>query len=282
VLGLACFILAIAFGYCLRRAEAKLVESLRGFGDELATVGEMSPHSAPRQLMLNGVTLHVVTASTSLEVPAALDRFQSLCHSVGDLDLPATVRQKLQAEAAETASASLGVLRSDTAEEGVLGCIDLGAGQTSEGFLARLKDFGHDFNLKTLGQLRYAKARRHGDKTSLVMFWTEGDMKLKEIFPKAGDAPGRDIGGVPRPTTGRRLLSAYEDGAPYTFAAYNVTAPTTAKALDDYDHALRAQGFQTKVTKDGALLAEKAAKKLLARATERQRGHVILSLLDLG
>ncbi|HEY5955671.1 MAG TPA: hypothetical protein VIV60_03915, partial [Polyangiaceae bacterium] len=212
VLGLAICILAAAIAYCVRRAEAKLIESLRGFGDDLARLGELTPHSTPHQLMLNGVTLRLVTASTPLAVPAALDRFQSLCHTVGDLDLPATLKQKLQAEAVATSSASLGVLRNDTDEAGVLGCVDLGAGLTFEGFLSRLKEFGNDFNLKTLGQMRYAKAQRYGDRTNLVMFWTEGDMKLKELFPKVGDAPGRDLTLVPRPKAGQRLLSAYEEG----------------------------------------------------------------------
>lgn len=282
VLGLALVLLGLATAMTLRKAQAKLAESLSGFGQQIARLHELSPDSAPRKLMLNGLELRMMTLSTSLDVKAALDRFGSVCHAVGQIDMPATVRQTLETATVPGVADSLGILRMDADTEGFLACIDLGEGLDAEGFLRRLRDFGESKNLRSLGQFRYGLARRTGDTTTLVLFWTEGDAKLTEMFPQSGDAPGRDLSGMPRPRGATRVLSAYEQGQPYGVANYRVEGSTHAQALDAYETLLASHGWITSRPKPAVVLARQSERSVVVSATQEPGQPVILSAADLG
>jgi hypothetical protein len=275
-------ILACVAGVTLHKAEAKLAESLRGFGDELAAVPGFSPHSAPREILFNGLALKMFSASTPLEVPAALDRFQSLCHSVGQIELPEAVRRRLADNVPNGSIPSLGTIRRDSDSEGFIGCIDLGSRLDGEGLLGRLKEFGTTYNLRALGQLRYAQARRTHGKTTLIVYWTEGDTKLKELFPKDGDAAGRDLVDVPRPPASQRRFSAFESGMPYGIAGYAIPRGGQSKILESYGLQLRDEGWRTFEPKNNTFIAEKAGRRVLVGLSAGQGEKTILSLFDLG
>jgi hypothetical protein len=286
VLGLAATILVLVASVTLHQAEASLLESLRGFGDQIAQLHGFTPHSAPRRLVVNGLELRVMTVETSLGLAEALDKFQGLCRTVGQIDLAAAVRQKLEnrAKDAPTDKTQLpwGVIRKNGEHDGFLACLDVGSGLDAEAFLAKLTEFGATGNLRSLGQLRYAMARRHAGKTTLLMLWTEGDTKFAELFPKQGDAPGNDPLEVPRPRDSRRLLSAFEQGLPYGLAAYAVEGKHRQDVANGYRAALGQSGWNTRVARHGTLIAEKAGRRLLVQVSERRRGLVVVSLSDLG
>ena len=282
VLGLALVLLGLVTAITLRKAQAKLSESLSGFGQQIARLHDLSPHSAPRKLILNGLELRVMTLSTSLDIKAALDRFAGVCHAVGQIDMPATVRQKLEAEAAPGSADSLGILRMDADTEGFLACIDLGEGLDAEEFLRRLTDFGETKNLRSLGQFRYGLARRTGGTTTLVLFWTEGDAKLTDMFPETGDAPGRDLWGMPRPRGATRVLSAYEYGQPYSLANYQVEGASHEQVLASYEALLVGKGWTTSRVKPGVILAQRAQRSVVVTVTRDVAGQLILSVADLG
>lgn len=283
VVGVAMVLLALGVTLTARSASAHLVESMRGLGEQIARLHELRIHSAPRRLVLNGLGLRVMTASTPLEIDAALDRFQSLCHSVGQIDLPALVRQRLAEQSREGAFDSTGVIRHQAEHEGFLACISVDQATDGEGLLARLKAFGSTGNLRSLGQFRYALARRQADVTTLVMFWTEGDARLGEMFPREGDAPGGDLVAVPRPPEARRILSGFEEGLPYGFAAYEAAADQRSEAaLAQYEDVLHREGWRTRPTKKGSIIAEKAGRRVIVRVSEASSGRAVVSLCDLG
>lgn len=282
VLGLALVLLGLVTAITLRKAQAKLTESLSGFGQQIARLHELSPHSAPRKLMLNGLELRVMTLSTSLDVQAALDRFAGVCHAVGQIDMPATVRQTLKSAATPGSTDSLGILRMDAETEGFVACIDLDEGLDAEGLLKRLTDFGETKNLRSLGQFRYGLARRTGDTTTLVLFWTEGDAKLTDMFPEVGDAPGRDLGAMPRPHGATRVLSAYERGQPYGVVNYRVEGTSQARALDGYEALLASHGWVTSRVKPGVILARQSQRSVVVSITQQPGQPVMLSAADLG
>lgn len=282
VFGLAFVVLCglIFLGY--RQAEAKIAESLRGFGDELAKLHSLSVHSAPRRLNVNGLELHVVTASTALDVTEALDRFQATCRSVGQIDMPATLRQQLEDGQTGQRTVPWGVVRQGSDTEGFLACLDVGGGLDGEGFLRKLAQFGQTQNLRDLGQLRYALARRHADRTTLLVLWTEGDVRLNEMFPKLGDAPGRDIPELPRPKGTRRMLSAFEVGQPYGLATYTLEPPWQPGAEAGFIDELQQAGWRSRLLKSGTLLAEKAGRRALLMTRRNPSGRAILTISDLG
>ena len=282
VLGLAVVLLSSVGVVVAKRAEARMTEVLRGFGEQLVQLHDLSVHSAPRQLFVNGLRLGVVSASTALPVNEALDRFQSLCHGVRDLDVSATLRQKLAAPNLQDETNRAGVIREQTEHEGFVACIDAGERLDGEAWLNRLQVFGRTQDLSALGQMHYALARRHGETTTLVLFWTEGKAKLTELFKQGQDAPGRDLVDVPRPATGKRLLSAFEQGVPYGLAFYRVEDQPLAAVVAAYEANLREGGWRVEGTRKGAVKATKGDRSLLVRVRAGRESQVIVSLLDLG
>src|SRR5512133_888208 len=197
VMGLALFLLAVVTVVTLRQAQAHFRETLSGFGRQLAGLGDTSPHSSSRKLFVNGLEIRIATISTPLEIADALDRFADLCHSVKNIDLPAQVREKLESSSTGTSLDSGGIVRQQGEADGYVGCLDIGRDMTAEGLVSHLLEFGRTQNLRSLGQLRYAVARRSANTTTLVVLWTEGDAKLNQLFPKDADAPGSDLFDVP-------------------------------------------------------------------------------------
>ncbi len=282
VFGLAIWMLGGAALVTLERAEAHLKESLRGIGEQIAALDGFHSNTAPRQLFVNGLELHLVTVATSLGVKDALDRFQSTCHAVGQIDLPAALKQKLENQPKNHETLPAGVMRQDAKNEGFLACIDIGERVDAETFLGKLSEFGKTKNLRSLGQMRYALARRRGETTSLLLLWTEGDAQLAEMFPKQGDAPGGELHDVPRPKHGRRLLSAFEQGMPFGFAAYSVEGHGVESVSKAYAEQLVAGGWQTRPTKHRGLFAERGGRKLVVQVYRRQAGQVVVTISDLG
>lgn len=279
-MALAMFALVVVL--VLRKAEAQVKESLRGLGHQIAQLDGLSPHSAPRKLTMNGLEFGVVTAATSMGVSESLNRFQSLCRTVAQVDFSATVRRRLEEKVTVAPPEPKGVIRQDGEEEGFLACLDLGAGVTEDSLLLHLVEFGKTGNLQALGQLRYALARRSEGVTTLLMLWTEGDAKLTELFPKIGDAPGRDLWELPRPKDSRRILSAFEGTRSNGLASYEITNQLKRVVVDGYRASLREQGWHLDEAKNGTLIAEKAGRTVLVRTNERRAGRVVMSFLDLG
>lgn len=282
VIGLGLVMLAIATTMTVHQAQAQFMESLNGLGQQIAAIGGFSPNSAPRKLFVNGLEFTVLTVSTPLGVTDALNRFQGLCHSVANVDLPETVRAQLGASEKASPLNNAGVVRQDAENEGFLACLDVGTGTTGEGLLDHLVEFSKTQNLRSLGHLRYAMARRGKETTTLVVLWTEGDAKLGELFPKNADAPGRDLVGLPRPSQGRRLLSAFEQGKPFGIAAYRIEGQGKAAVLASYKASLGEQGWRLLELKNHLTVAEKDGKRVLVQVTEKRSGVVFVNISDLG
>lgn len=282
VLALAATLLAIAGAVVARRAEARFAEVLRGFGQQLTQLHELSAHSVPRRLFVNGLELGVVSASTKLPVSEALSRFQTLCHGVKDVDVPSALKQELDAPGMHDPLNQGGVVRKETEHEGFVACLDTGERLTGEGLLGRLQEFSRTRDLQSLGALHYAFARRSGELTTLVMFWTEGEAKLEDLFKEGQDAPGRDLFEVPRPGKSKRVLSAFEQGQPYGLALYRVTGQSLVAASGTYAVLLREGGWHVQAGQEGVLRATKVGRGLFVRMRKGRSGDVLVSVLDVG
>lgn len=282
VLGLATLILSVTGVVAVRRAEAHFTEVLRGFGEQLAALHELSTHSAPRKLFVNGLELRVLSASTPLPVTDALDRFQSLCHGVRDLDVPASLKQNLEKAGSLGPLNESGVIREQTEHEGFVACIDTGTRIDGAAFVRRLEEFGRTKDLKSFGEMRYALARSRGGQTTLIMFWTEGEAKLADLFKKGQDAPGRDLRDVPRPAGSTRVLSAFEQGAASGLAFYRVEGQALSTVSAAYEGALRNGGWRLSKGKNGTVTASKGERGLFVRMKARGDGRVNVGILDLG
>jgi hypothetical protein len=259
----------------LRAARAQIREGLHGFGAELMNWQPARLHSTPRRLSLNGLELGLVTASTREGVGEALDRFQALCRKRGGVSVPESVREKLP-EGLD------GTLRQDSEREGFLACLDTGAPLSLDELAGQLEAFSQGGDLKAIGELRYVFARRSGDTTTLVVFWTEGSASLLRLFPEAGDAPGSDPVDVPRAPNLRRLLSAAEHGAPYSIASYLAESEHPERLRAWYEAALKAGGWSVSQGADtGALVARRGERTVLIRVTTTRAGRAAVTVAEL-
>jgi hypothetical protein len=254
----------------LRSANAQIEEALFGFGDELARWSDGRLGSAPRSLLINGLQLRVATATTDLPVAAALDHFQATCRRAGGV------------VGAENVDASLldGVFRTDAPHEGVIACLDTGGPLQLDALAARLSEFAKGGNLRAIGKLRYFLARRDGKQTTVLAMWTEGDAELFRLFPKFGDAPGRDPEDVPRPLGSRRTLAAFEQGAPYSLTVYRVEQRTPRELEDWYANALQAASWSVS-RGAGGLVARKGDRALTVRASAGRSAGSLVTVAEL-
>lgn len=227
---------------CLRSAHAQLGETLLTFGDQLVKWQGMKANSGPRRLYVNGLGLGLITLSSELDVAHALDRFQELCRKRGGLAVPSALAERL----GKDTHVFDGSFRQESATQGVLACLDSGQPLALSDLterLTRLRDTG---DLAALGDLRYVLARRSGATTTLLVFWTEGSAPLFQLFPKTGDAPGRDPNDVPRPPSSQRILSAAEQGAPYGLTMYRTPSQTPDQLRQWYRRELKGSGWDVR------------------------------------
>lgn len=271
-------IVVVLVAGCLRSAQAQLGESLLGFGGQLAKWQEMKAQSGPRQLNVNGLQLGLITLSTELDVTSALDRFQDHCRQRGGLAIPSPIAKELGA-GNHVFDASF---RQESSAQGVLACLDSGHPLSLTELterLTRLRDTG---DLAALGDLRYVFARRTGDTTTLLVFWTEGSAPLLRLFPKVGDAPGRDPKDLPRPPASQRMLSAAEQGARYSLTLYRTPNQAPEQARDWYRRELEQRGWRLNVDPSGSLSARRANRLLLLQfsASEGRGGVATVAELE--
>lgn len=282
---LAAAMALVVIGITMHRASAQISEALTSFGRRLADITEWVPHSTPRRLFVNGIELRFLTIGTTLPIRDALDRFEGLCKLPPRAEFPSATRLRLAVESLGQSDEDLtdraGIVRQESDREGVLACLDVGA-TSGEAFLGRLLEFGRTKRLSALGQLRYAMARRTGETTTLVVLWTEGDTLLGDAFPRAGDAPGRDIANVPRPAQSRRILSAFEEKLPYGIVAYRVDGLEMQSVAADIVQRLARAEWTATEARPGLIRAVQGRRRLIVRISERRKGVVVVTISDLG
>lgn len=210
IVTLACAGLQIGLG---RVVSGKVDDALVELGAGLARMSGGS--GGPRLLELNGALLHLETAARAEPVAAVLDRAETRCAG---------------------GAGPAGLWRGDDGWRGFVACFArLGAAETG-----------------TVGEVpatsapayRYVYAQAGGAETQVVTLWAEDPLDLPALFPPAGDAPGRDAPGVPRPPGARRLLSARETGHGQEIVIYVDSARGAGELAGWYRGALAGLGWR--------------------------------------
>jgi hypothetical protein len=272
-----CAVAGIALFMSVRHAEARLGEMLAGFGEELSGWSGLKASSAPRRLFLNGAELGLRTLTTQLSVHDALELFDHECSLRGGLRLPRAL-----SPLRPLALPLNGVLRRETGGTGTLACFDSGGPLEIGELHERLQRFREQGDLQHLGKLRYVSARREGDKTYLLVLWTERGTALLKMFPKTGDAPGRDPS-FPRPDHLRRVLGVAEASAPNGLTVYRDEASRTPYELQvSYGRSLVAGGWTIKSVTAGVLTARREGRTVLLTVTTGTSGESVATVAELG
>lgn len=278
---LAGLILAITISVSLRRADAHLGESLIAFGDQLSAFTGGRLQSKEGHLSINGVLLHRVTASTPLSIEETLDRLTRVCAENGGVEGAEKLLAKTSTEnRASTRTLLQGVYRHETSGQGVLACIDTGRPLALKELTERLGTLTKTGDLSALGHLRYVLAKREGEVTSLLVLWTDGSAPVLRMFPKTGDAPGRDVPDVPRPEKARRLLSAADLGAPYSITVYR--SSSSPEALQRwYVEALAKGAWRVTEVNASTLVARRGERHIVVRTRLAREGQTTASIVEL-
>lgn len=283
--------LAVAFAVvgllALRSVRADVGESAVVVGREMSRLGDLLVQA--RRVRLNGESVFVASAMAPGAPSAVLDRAERLCSDATgglaeELADPAKLGRALPPGTALRGLA-IGVLRKESAGEGVVACLARqGKGGVAE-LAARLEDFAASGDLGRVGDLRYVYARAAGEgRTHVVTVWTEGAVRLDRLFPKGGDAPGEDPPGVPRPPGTSRLLAARVDAAPYGVWIFEGPG-RAADALAFYDAELARGGWSASRTVPGEDARARAFSRggldVLLLADDEDGGRVAVSMVAM-
>ena len=215
---------AILVGWSLHSASAQLDELLLRVGDRMMVYDDARRQDERRALVFNGQELFMRSGTTEHDVDTVLTFYQQMCRQNDGR----TLEQLLAMPGFESLpdDAETGFLeatrRHDAEDIGYVVCLDTGSEDALEPseILERLEAFVESGDISDVGDMRYAFARRGRDYTHFMVFWTEGPFNVKDMFPAEGDAPGRDVEGIPRPPQARRVLSSWERGVPYALTMY--------------------------------------------------------------
>lgn len=235
-LGPSLLVAVAASALGVRYARAELSERLLTLGAPLGRFAELA--GPELTLELNGATLRVSTATIQSDVASALDRFDAICADSAPL-LAAALREAAPADTTQS-----GGLRVDAGDAGAALCLAQADDTDLAGLAKRAARVARSGDLAQLGQLRYLSVRSAGAHAAqLLLVRADGPLPLDAMFPAEADAPGRDLAALPRPSLGRRILSAHVSGGDSGLVAYKVPgAPHLALAT--YVAELTRQGYR--------------------------------------
>lgn len=277
------FVVTTAAGlFAARAAYSDVKDSALGIGRELGRLGDLG---AGRVVRINGQRIHVGSTTEDMPFEQVLDAFEAHCeaHSAARLREFAALSAEEKTKIAARAGSTTGVLRRQSAFDGAVACLvtEDEEGTSVPGLAARLGAFAETGDLGRLGGLRYVYARRtKNGRTHLVTAWTDGELRLFDLYPKEGDAPGADMRDVPRPDGAARLLTADIEGMPYGVRIYD--APGAAEdVLAMYERELPARGWELSAISPDAPLSRTFTKDgvdlLVTVAREGDRTFVTLA-----
>ena len=268
-------------------ARVKARDALQSAGELMLRYAGAEHIDAPRELVVNGLALHVLSGVSAKPLGTVLDFFEARCKQVGG-GFDRKIARLLQAHGAAPLPAPImrgGTLREDDEHNGYLACLDLATDQlaTSE-LIPRLQAFAKSGDIANVGDLRFVWARRDLQQTSYVALWTEGPVPLPVAFPEQGDAPGVDLPSLPRPERSVRVLSAWQRDAAPSLVSYR--SETTLDELEtSYRRQLSSLGLSVHAgdRQDGVrwLRVEAAEQTTLAVLSQDERGHGLVMLTPL-
>ena len=235
----------------VRAVHAKTKKAALAIGEPLGNIDV--PPGGGNLLTVNGAKLHLAVAHVDATVPAVLDRIQKACETRADgmsEDLGAMDRDFATTPPSAHGFPGIAILRDERDGRGVVACFATGEKTNDAGLVKRLAKFVKTSNLEDLGNLRYVAVHAEPEGGSkITATWSNDELSINAMFPDEGDAAGKDPRYAPRPTNGKRLLSATVEPAPYGAFIYG-TNESPNEAVKSYEQALAKRGFKAVGTSD--------------------------------
>jgi hypothetical protein len=205
-------------------ARADIERSLLEVGDQLVQLeGPGSEDGGERTLSINAHRVILDTGTVDAPIEQVLGDAAERCGGDGEGVFDAAVGQRLE-------------------DRGFVGCFPelMGRGPEALADIAAALASGGD--LTGLGSFDYTYARTTPRGTHVVRA-TFPSLDVAAMFPAAGDAPGKDVPGVPRPPDSRRVMSSMQLGSANQLVVYAEGAGTARATLAMYRATLGDQGW---------------------------------------
>ena len=224
--------------------------------------------SAGEQVVMNGAELGVRRGRTPRSVDEVLAAAAASCG--GRITEP-TRDPALPGPGA--------IFRAGDGQHGFVACLDPSL-DPERGLLDRVRATGASADALTL-PLAYLYAERRGDSTHFVGFRSDHPVDLGTMFPRGGDAPGRDPDGFPRAPGSRRTLGLRVAGQPYDAIVYLDRAGRMDALVHHYESALPRAGWTIAAPwrvdegpgpRQASVLVERAGTLALVLVAEDQAG----------
>ncbi len=218
--GVAAGLVAVRVSY------ADASEAGLDFGKELHELGEHHPSGdmdmEVYELTLNGQPFSTETVGTGRSMKDVLDYFQSECttNSVGMGEALGRLGPTLKNLPKSSGVPGVFVFRKDAEDRSFIFCIAPDHELSLKEQFARARTAVQTGDIGTIGDIRYINVLKDRDGATVTSMWTRGTFNVNAMFPKVGDAPGEDIGAIPRPEGARRILTAHIVGAPFGLNVY--------------------------------------------------------------
>jgi hypothetical protein len=244
-----------------RVLRARAEETLIGTG-KLVLRSVRGPHGVNvDRLVVNGVPVRIASGSSPDAPSAVLDRLASGCASFEPAP-DSSVRSALVQWLARAARFD-GTLRAERGGVGAMACFER---PRELGFVDALAAFLATGDLSAAGRFRLALVERGTESTTHVVVSLDGPAVVARAFPAAGDAPGDDVPGAPRPPSSRRVLSASTEGRGAVLAVYSTAVEGARACLDFEATSLARRGFRIE-RREGALVARRGDEGIVVHAS---------------
>jgi hypothetical protein len=269
------FVQLVIAALVVRGVHAQLQDLMQSTGAQMTQLGAgLDRGGPPRTLRLNGAQLRLRSqrlADRTLD--DVLDEFQARCRARNGRFLEQLQNAPQTRDWSEQDLGVLdGVMRVESEQAGSVACLDTGDEKASpESVLARAQKFVSTGDLASFGGLRLLRAEKREQGVFAVMFWTDGALNVKQMFPSRGDAPGLDFSDLPRPPGSRRILSAWEEGEAPALNIYESRTLSPAQLDHYYRVELAKRGWEP-------LLPERSGDDLLAHPLVVMREGVTVTL----
>lgn len=275
--------LAISFA-TTRVAQGALGEATLTLARQLNEVPDLI--GSTKSVELNGQVFRVSTAVAPQSAKVVLDRFAEACRRhPGELARVAMAHGLGQLENVGSGSGREPLVRVDGPGDGVLGCLLESPSSVKGSLRDTIQEFVRTSDAGVFGDFLvvYAKDQTNG-KTHVVASWTRGPLKLLELFPAHGDAPGSDSSLLGRPRGSRRILSGSASGEPYAIRVYE-TAEAPAQLLHSFERDLQARGWaplpaQPTTQAARALIHPSGILTMLSASTDAGKTSIVI--LEMG
>lgn len=292
VCALVAVLLGAALVVAVQTARARLDETFLSMGESMLRYDRAIRQDRPRTIHLNGHELKMAVGSTRDDVHTVLDSYEAACKKRDGRFVEHVERMQARHRAGrlKDVDPSLldGTLRAEGGNQGYVACLDMGEGRIRrDELIARIHRFERTFDVSDVGHLRYVFVERpEGQPTRFVAAWTDGPLPVSEMFPAHGDAPGRDVPGIPRPPTGRRLLSAWEQGQlPYSATQYVDVGRGPLAMRRWYRKELAGAGWKVLATRKHrgppTLVVERRGRQVLLTFGANRRGRGFVNVLTM-